>query len=378
MPHKRILLVEDDRWIADVLMQIAETASEGAVVDWHTDVFSAQGAFDGGHYDLVICDWNLPGLPGIEMVSHVRRTAPSLPVVMITGRSDRASVLAARTHGADAFIVKPFQVERVLALMQRYLGKPEVVEGEAAPAPELFAYLDDVADAALELPSMHGIRHGLELLGDQEAPDLRQLAREWEHEPGLCARLIAMSNSVAYNPSGTVCTTLSEALLRLGWKTSVNVATAMAMRRSTQLDDPRLAQRAQREMELAEEVSDRVFELAHRCRIDPAPCHTAALLHRMGELCVLLHLQQYQNHYGKIDDAQIETAIERYSRPFADRLKAHWRLPMPLRELIGAIYVVLPGTTRQEKFLMRVAGHQVYHDLDAEEEARLRRLAGLL
>lgn len=378
MAGKRVLLVEDDRWIADVLEQIVQAAAPDTQVDWFAEVFPAQLAFDGGHYDLLICDWNLPGQPGIDLVDHVRERAPKLPVVMVTGRSDRASVLAAKSHGADAFIVKPFQVERVLATIRRYLDAA-AVDGQPSSEPvDVLDWLARLPDTALELAGLQGMRQGIELLGEDDPPDLRELARQWEQEPALCARLIAMANAAAYNPLGQVCANLGEALVRLGWRTAVTVATAMAMRRAVDLQDARLSRRAQRQMELVEDVSDRVYELAHRARIDPAACHTAALLHRLGEMTVILHLQAFQDRYGAIaEEAVLDTAIERFARPFADRLKAQWRLPMPVRELIGAIYVLPPGTTRQEKFLMRVAGNQVYRDLNDDEEARLRRLAGI-
>lgn len=378
MSVKRVLVVEDDRWIADVLVQLVESASPGAQVDWQTEVPGALGAFEAGTFDLVLCDWNLPGQPGLELVDHVRARADKTPIVMITGRSDRASVIAARTQGADAFIIKPFQVDRVLALITRYLAAPE--PGDAAKvAPELLSWLAALPDSALELPMMQSIRQGVELLGEQEPPDLRVLANEWEHQPALSLRLVTMANSAAFNTKGILCTSLAEALTRLGWKTSVNVATAMAMRQSARIEDSQLESRARRQMELADEVGERVFELAHRCRVEPSACHTAALLHRIGELCVLYQIQHWQNQYGqRAGEAQIDAAMARFSESFAERIKAVWRLPMPIRELIDAIHRLLPGTTRQEAYLMRVAGNLVYAGLTPEEDAKLRRLAGLL
>jgi len=380
MASGQVLLIEDDRWIADVLEQIVGAAAPGCRVDCHADVATATKAFDNGHYDLVICDWNLPGQPGIDLVAHVRAQASQVPVIMVTGRSDRGSVIAARSHGADAFIVKPFQVERVLATIQRYLAGVATVPAVPPPAqPEnALAYLAALTDDALELTGLQGLRQGIDMLAEDDAPDLRELARQWEQEPALCARLISMANSSLYNPHGRIGTHVGEALARLGWRTGVNVATAMAMRRATQLKDPRLSARAQRQQQLTEDVSDRVHELAHRARIDPSACHTAALLHRLGEMTVVLHLQDYQDRFGAIaDEATLDTAIDRFARPFADRLKSQWRLPTQVRELIGAIYALPPGTSQPEKYLLRVAGHRVYRDLSDEEAARLQRLAGV-
>ena len=59
-----------------------------------------------------------------------------------------------------------------------------------------------------------------------------------------------------------------------------------------------------------------------------------------------------------------------------DRLKAHWRLPIVLRELIGACYGLAPGNTRREPILMRLAVAEM-QNADSQEVQRLRRLAGL-
>jgi hypothetical protein len=61
----------------------------------------------------------------------------------------------------------------------------------------------------------------------------------------------------------------------------------------------------------------------------------------------------------------------------AYRLKAHWRLPTPLRELIGACYGLASNNVKRETIVMRLAVCELHPEPDHEDLARLRRLAGL-
>lgn len=58
--------------------------------------------------DVVICDWNMPKLSGIELLRQMRSVMPDLPFLMLTGRGDLDSVAEAKSCGVTAYIRKPF------------------------------------------------------------------------------------------------------------------------------------------------------------------------------------------------------------------------------------------------------------------------------
>lgn len=58
--------------------------------------------------DIVICDWNMPKLSGIELLRQMRSVMPDLPFLMLTGRGDLDSVAEAKSAGVTAYIRKPF------------------------------------------------------------------------------------------------------------------------------------------------------------------------------------------------------------------------------------------------------------------------------
>jgi two-component system, chemotaxis family, chemotaxis protein CheY len=75
-------------------------------------------------FDLVICDWNMPVMTGLELCTQVRADRPDLPFLMVTGRNDIVSVRTALRSGVSAYIVKPFSPlelkKKISFLIDRY------------------------------------------------------------------------------------------------------------------------------------------------------------------------------------------------------------------------------------------------------------------
>ena len=105
----KILIVDDQQDARAILRnmlaefgvtQIFE-ASNGDEADMFLDT-----AFE--YVDMVICDWNMPGVTGMELLKKLRGMGIDIPFLMVTGRSDMKSVVQARETGVSAYIRKPF------------------------------------------------------------------------------------------------------------------------------------------------------------------------------------------------------------------------------------------------------------------------------
>lgn len=72
--------------------------------------------------DLVICDWNLPGLSGLEVLKHVRSFSSVKAFLMVTARCDIASIVAARDAGVSGYISKPFSITRLKTQIETVLA----------------------------------------------------------------------------------------------------------------------------------------------------------------------------------------------------------------------------------------------------------------
>ena len=375
----RVMILEDDSWIADLLKQIVLSLRPGSQVVCLDSVSAALREWQQRPAELVICDWNLPDGPGTRLLEQVRRDNSSIPLMVITGRSDRASVLAVRALKINAFISKPFHAAHVAASLETLLPADNGAQQEQINDMhhDLLDHLRSLPSSALQLPLKAYVRDRLLQSFKGEQIDLRELANEWQHDPALTARLLAVANSSAYKQAGKPCASLLEALQKLGAANSMNLAMGLALRQCSALDNALLRLFAQAHLDSTELLIERSTTLARQCAMDPVPFHTAALLHRMGELCVLYLAQVWQDSGQSFSEAQVMQALDQFSSPFAISIKAQWQLPMQLRELIGACYNLPANNVKRENILMRLAACELNSATDDPELARLRRLAGL-
>jgi len=375
MMGARVLLVEDDAQMAELLCLLLHTAAPGVEVDVFYDVNSAIQSLRPNRYTLAICDWNLPGKPGLALLPEMAKLQPRVPVLMITGRCDRASVIAARAQGADGFIAKPFQPQALLERLRPLLSSTHAEPGAAQLAETVEDYLQALQGDDLELPVMAGARDLMQMNAAEDEASAKEMSDAWKRQPALSTRIIAVANSSAFNTMGTLCLTLLDAINRIGTRSSLDIATVLALRYGALWHDPRLEPLAAAEMDIAEQLAEQVTAACIEAGLDPGPCHTGALLHRMGEMIAIFHLDHWQRERGLIaDESQLLACVRRFGRPLADRLKTLWRYPIPLREMIGAIYALPPGTVKREHYLLRLMGGSSMGDLDAEQTDRLQRL----
>lgn len=337
----RVLILEDDPWMADLLKQIVQSLRSDAQIDCQSLVADAIDAWQREPAQLVITDWNLPDGPGTQLLERIRQDDTQVPLVMVTARADRNSVLGVLRLGISAFISKPFQVPKILASLEPLLNQGEAQAQPVAAMGDFLQHLATMDGEQLDLPLLRPL--------NANARQLRQLGKHWQNEPAVHARLIAAAHSSIYNPSGLACTSLGEALQRLGPATALSLLQGLALRPLATLSDESLQRLAEEHFLHALRLRQRVTELAALCRIDPSPLQSAALLLHMGELSVLQQTQEWFNRHKPLDDSTVREALQRYSSQFASRLKAHWRLPGPLRDLIGAAMpfrLATPGASR--------------------------------
>ncbi len=129
---RRILVVEDEAALLTMLRYNLEKC--GYQVEEAGDGLEALARIKERKPDLVLLDWMLPGVSGIEVCRQLRRRAETreLPIIMVTARADELDAVRGLNTGADDYISKPFGIDallaRVQALLRRSGGVPE--EGE--------------------------------------------------------------------------------------------------------------------------------------------------------------------------------------------------------------------------------------------------------
>jgi DNA-binding response OmpR family regulator len=117
----RILLVEDDPTISDLVAYNLRRAGY-EVLQERNGRAGLQTALSHS-VDLVLMDLMLPGLDGMTATKEIVRRKPSLPVIMLTARSERETMLEGFDLGADDYITKPFDLDVLLARIQARLRR---------------------------------------------------------------------------------------------------------------------------------------------------------------------------------------------------------------------------------------------------------------
>ena len=119
----RILLVEDEEPLSLLLRYNLE--AEGYAVEAIMRGDEAESWLKDNSPDLVILDWMLPGLPGIELCRRLRANTKtqSLPIIMLTARGEESERVRGLATGADDYIVKPFSVPELLARLRALLRR---------------------------------------------------------------------------------------------------------------------------------------------------------------------------------------------------------------------------------------------------------------
>ena len=109
----RVLVVEDDPMIGRAVAGGLE--GDGYAVDWVRDGAAAELALLHGPYDLAVLDLGLPRKDGVDVLKSLRRARIEVPVLIITARDAVADRIAGLDHGADDYLVKPFDLDELLA-----------------------------------------------------------------------------------------------------------------------------------------------------------------------------------------------------------------------------------------------------------------------
>ncbi len=112
----RILLVEDDSMIAEAVMVALKDAAYA--VDWVRDGATANSVLEQGEHQAVLLDLGLPKRDGLEVLRRLRLAKNAVPVIVITARDGVQERIAGLDLGADDYLVKPFDVNELLARMR--------------------------------------------------------------------------------------------------------------------------------------------------------------------------------------------------------------------------------------------------------------------
>ncbi|MGB7327770.1 MAG: response regulator [Rubripirellula sp.] len=116
----KVLLVDDSGVMRKIILRALNAIG---VTDVSEAADGEQGLalFNEEPFELVLTDWNMPVMNGLDMLKAIRATGSKVPVIMITTESEQGRVLEAIQSGATNYMVKPFEQDQLIDKLERYI-----------------------------------------------------------------------------------------------------------------------------------------------------------------------------------------------------------------------------------------------------------------
>jgi DNA-binding response OmpR family regulator len=180
-----VLVAEDDQGLSDVIGR--GLREKGYVVDLVPDGDVALQFLRAYEYAVVILDWRMPGVSGLEVVQRMRRIRSATPVLMLTARDTPADRVTGLDAGADDYLVKPFDFSELLARLRALQRRPPQVQPTLLVVGDLqFDPATRSARIGQDQPSLTGTEVGILEMLMRRSPavvDRRSIAQHvWDNE----------------------------------------------------------------------------------------------------------------------------------------------------------------------------------------------------
>ena len=173
MTQPSVIFVDDDAHILQALSQ--SLTLEDLPVACYEDGASALKAITPDYPGIVLCDYNMPGMDGLELLERVQAVDDSIPVIILTGQGDISTAVSAMQKGAYDFIEKPFDHDELIELLRHALEKRHLalenrklkaqlrqmarpgprIFGESEPMQKMMAIVHSVLDISANI-LLHG------------------------------------------------------------------------------------------------------------------------------------------------------------------------------------------------------------------------------
>jgi DNA-binding response OmpR family regulator len=147
-----VLIVEDEERLAQNLAK-AISKNAGFVVDVALDGNEGLHLATSGVFDVIILDLMLPGLSGQALLAAIRKAGDRTPVLVLTAREDKASIVGLLDSGADDYLAKPFDLGELLARVKALIRRSN---GQASSSLVL-------ADLVLNMNTRSAVRSGIRI-----------------------------------------------------------------------------------------------------------------------------------------------------------------------------------------------------------------------
>src|SRR5471032_2277531 len=132
-----VLVVDDAAFIRDLVKKCLRNYFPGIRIEDAINGKKAQAMLAKEAFDLVLCDWEMPEMSGLELLTWCREqeNLKTMPFVMVTSRGDKENVVQAIQAGVTGYVSKPFTKEQLLTKVKQALNKVGKLDALMSGAP---------------------------------------------------------------------------------------------------------------------------------------------------------------------------------------------------------------------------------------------------
>ncbi len=115
----RVLVADDSSTMRKIILRSLQAVGVTDIAE-AADGAEAIAMFKPGDFDMVLTDWNMPGLTGLEVLQQIRAQDPKVPVIMVTTEAEKSRVLQAIQAGVTDYLVKPFTADTLREKLEKH------------------------------------------------------------------------------------------------------------------------------------------------------------------------------------------------------------------------------------------------------------------
>lgn len=332
----RILVAEDEDNIRLALKTIVGKnvrcdeviACEDGQIAW--DKLQAES------FAMVISDWNMPNMTGFELLEAMRgdERTKHIPMLLLTARSDKTSVIHALQAGVNDYVTKPFDKDSLVLKANKLLAKaqsdtlpaPGADAASAAPTQTITEEIvSRIRTGQITLPVLPDLVQKVEALFQRADVDLDDLVKVVQTDPGITSKLIGISNSPQYR-SMTEIKSLDKAIARIGLKMTENYVLILAKRGLFKVDAPQYELLLNRVWTHSLATAACAQALAQKLALpDPDSYYTLGLLHDIGKLILLQFFAEMAKKRPDATEQECLALMEKYHGEFGSALLGCWK-----------------------------------------------------
>jgi len=346
-----ILIAEDEPHIATALQAILARGIRGSIVTVTHDGQAALDALHKSRFHLVISDWNMPKMTGVELLNQIRSNdeLKNTPFLMLTARGDKDSIVTAMKSGVTQYIAKPFEKQTVLDKAKVLLenghhqsfGSTLHETKKLSPKPDPVAEDEDVVsflvnrlkNGFIEFPVMPEVGMRAAELSNDKNVSINELSSLITQDAALTSRLISIANSPFYN-AGRGFDSIEDAIVRIGLRDVNELIIAISNKnmfeKASGIFDKKLGELWEHSFatgscakiiskKLGIENADRMFSIG--------------LLHDIGKLVLLTVLFQLSKQRDVSED-DLNQILSQLHVTFGKAIIERWKMPIDFINVI--------------------------------------------